>query len=287
MNGITPVARKALSLERDGVFRLLVVMTALLGWVVALGVGGSLMMHGLYKVWRLERSQMVQVYLQPDTDAAALQAAQVEITRVPGVGNVEIVPPDQLMALLAPYGGDMSGLPLPQVLEIRTGEAFDRSLLDPVIQARFPAAEIDDAKPVLQAVARGVSVVQLVGVGLAAVMLMVMGLLVTLTVRAGLRAQRSTLELLQHIGATHKLVQKLVSQQVVERVALGWAWASAGAVAVTLVSVLLWPTLQAYVGWPIWISLAVAPALLPAVAWLTARVVVGRLLQPALAEQGA
>lgn len=277
---VTPIARKALSLERDGIFRLLVVMTALLGWVVALGVGGTVMMHGLYNSWRLERTHMVQIYLQPDTDAGALQALQVEVSRLPGVQRVAPMAPDTLRELLAPYGANVEGLPLPLVLEVHTGDAFDRTLLEPLVQARFPGAEIDDAQPVLQAVAHGVTLIQLVGIGLALVMLLVMGLLVTLTVRAGLRAQRSTLELLQHIGATQKLVQALVSRQVLERVILGWALAGAGAVAVMLAGVMSWPMLQPYTTWPVWGGLALAPALLPLVAWLTAMVVVKRLVQP-------
>jgi cell division protein FtsX len=110
-------------------------------------------------------------------------------------------------------------------------------------------------------------------------MMGMMSVLVTLTVRAGLRAQRSTLELLQHIGATQALVQQLVSRQVMERAVLGWALASAGAVAVMMVAVVLWPSVGAYVGWGVWLGLAVAPALLPAVAWVTSRVVVARLTQ--------
>lgn len=280
MSVVTPIARKALSLERDGVFRLLVVMTALLGWVVALGVGGAVLMNGVYGAWQLERMQMVQIYLPPDVEEGAVKALQVEVGRIPGVLAVAPVEADSLRALLAPYGGDVEALPLPHVLDVRTGDAFDRSLLDPLVVARFPSAELDDAKPVLQAVARGVRLVQVVGVGLAVVMAVVMGLLVTLTVRAGLRAQRSTLELLQHIGATQRLVQQLVSYQVLERVLLGWALASASAVAVMLVAVAVWPSLQTYVGWPVWVGLALAPAMLPGVAWVTARVVVQRLVQP-------
>lgn len=276
---ISPTARKALSLERDGVFRLLVVMTALLGWVVALGAGGTLLMHHLYGAWKLERERTLLVYLMPDSDAAAVQQFEVEAERLPGVEKVGAVPQADLQALLTPYGGDSGApLPLPQVVRLTLGKGFDRQLFDPLVKSRFPTAEVDDAQPVLLAVSHGVRLVQVLGVGLAAMMAVVMALLVTLTVRAGLRAQRGTLELLQHLGATQGLVMRLVAGQVLERALLGWALAGAGAVAVMLAGVLFWPVLDPYLDGYVWAALAVGPGLLPLVAWLTARVVVHRLL---------
>lgn len=280
MAALTPTAKKALSLERDGVFRLLVVMTALLGWVVALGCGGALMMHKVYGDWKLERSQTLMVYLLPDSDAAQVQALEVDLGRLPGVAQVDAVAAADLADLLEPYVGDTAGLPLPQVLEVRTGEGFDRSLFDPVVKARFATAEVDDAQPVVQAVARGVRLVQVVGLALAVLMALVMALLVTLTVRAGLKAHRSTLELLQHLGATRGLVMQLVSSQVVGRAMSGWVLASGGAALALGAGMAWWPVLQGYVAWPVWVGIVVAPAMLPLVAWLAARAVVRRMVQP-------
>lgn len=278
---LTPTARKALSLERDGVFRLLVVMTALLGWVTALGCGGALMMHRVYADWRLERSQTLMVYLLPDSEMAQVQALQVDMSRLPGVANVQAVPAADLADLLKPYAGDVAGLPLPQVLRVRTAEGFDRSLFDPVVKARFATAEIDDAQPVVQAVARGVRLAQIVGLVLALLMALVMGLLVTLTVRAGLKAHKSTLELLQHIGATHGLLAKLVSHQVVGRAITGWVLASGAALLALAAGLAWWPALREYVDWPVWLAVVAGPALLPLVAWIAARSVMKRLMQPA------
>jgi cell division protein FtsX len=187
-----------------------------------------------------------------------------------------------LQALLTPYTGGADAasptLPLPQVVRMELTKGFDRNLFDPVVKARFPNAEVDDAQPVLAAVSHGVRLVEMVGLGLTLMMAVVMALLVTLTVRAGLRAHRGTLELLQHLGATQGLVMKLVSSQVLERALLGWALAGAGAVAVMLGGAFFWPVLSAYLGYDVWGALAFAPALLPLVAWVTARAVVRRLL---------
>lgn len=278
---VTAPARKALSLERDGVFRLLVVMTALLGWVVALGAGGTLLLHGLYGEWKLQRESTVMVYLMPDTPAVDVEGLKGQLGGLPGVQGVEVVPQADLAALLAPYIGgnpDNPAVPLPQVVEVQTGAGFDRQLLDPVVKERFPTAEVDDAQPVLTAVARGVRLAQVLGIGLALLMVGVMVLLVTLTVRAGLRAQRSTLELLQHLGATGTLLTRLVAGQVLQRVLLGWALAGAGAVAVMLIGAFVWPQVQPVLTPVVWVGLALAPGLLPLAAWFTARRVVGGLL---------
>jgi cell division transport system permease protein len=281
---VTAPARKALSLQRDGVFRLLVVMTALLGWVVALGAGGTLLLHGLYGEWKLQRESTVMVYLMPDTPPAEVEALRAAVAGLPGVAAAEIVPQADLAALLQPYigGADSApAVPLPQVLEVRAGSGFDRQLLDPVVKERFPTAEVDDAQPVLAAVARGVQLAQMLGIGLALLMVGVMSLLVTLTVRAGLRAQRSTLELLQHLGATGSLLTRLVAGQVLQRVLLGWALAGAGAVAVMLAGAFVWPQVQPVLTPAVWIALALAPGLLPLAAWFTARRVVRGLLMRA------
>lgn len=281
---VTAPARKALSLERDGVFRLLVVMTALLGWVVALGAGGTLLLHGLYGEWKLQRERTVMVYLMPETPAVDVEGLRAQLADLPGVQQVEVVPQADLAALLAPYiggGNDAPAVPLPQVVEVRAGSGFDRQLLDPMVKERFPTAEVDDAQPVLAAVARGVRLAQVLGVGLALMMVGVMVLLVTLTVRAGLRAQRSTLELLQHLGATGTLLTRLVAGQVLQRVLLGWALAGAGAVAVMLGGAFVWPQVQPVLTPAVWVGLAVAPGLLPLAAWFTARKVVRGLLTKA------
>lgn len=280
MAGVTATARKALSLQRDGVFRLLVVLTALLGWVVALGAAGTVLMHDVYGDWRLERAQTLMVYLLPDSEAAAVRALQVDVARLPGVKTVQVANPADLMDMLEPYVGDGAGLPLPQVLEVSTADGFDRSLFDPVVKARFATAEIDDAQPVVQAVARGVRLVQVGGIALAVMMAVVMVLLVTLTVRAGLRAHKNTLELLQHLGATQGLVTKLVATQVVERALVGWILAALGAAAALGLGMWAWPVLPPYVQPQVWGALVLAPAVLPLVAWLAARRVVKQLVQP-------
>ncbi len=278
MKRLNPTAVKALSLERDGIFRLLVVMTALLGWVVALGAAGTVMMVNLYGDWRLDREQTLMVYLLPDSESGAVQTLRRNIAALPGVESATDMPAADLAAMLAPYVGSNMTLPLPQVLQVKTGNGFDRALFDPVVTAAFPTAEIDDAQPVLSAVAHGVRMVQTGGVALAFVMAAIMGLLVTLTVRAGLRAQRSTLELLQHLGATHTAIRALVCQQVLDRVLLGWALAGVGAVGIMLGSRFIWPMLADVLVWNVWLVLALAPIALPLVAWLTARTVVDKLL---------
>ena len=54
-------AKKALSLKKDSVFKLLVVMTILLGWLSAVGSGGLVGLENLYNKWKLEQSSQISV----------------------------------------------------------------------------------------------------------------------------------------------------------------------------------------------------------------------------------
>ena len=69
---MNPLVGKALALKREGIFGLLLVLTALLGWVVALGCGGALLLQEAYSRWSLERQQVVTVYLPADSEPSAV-----------------------------------------------------------------------------------------------------------------------------------------------------------------------------------------------------------------------
>lgn len=270
--------RKALSFSGDGMFGLLVMMTALLGWLVALGVGGALVMQNVYGNWQLSRQETMMVYLPPDTDNAAVVRLVQNLTPMTGVKQAAQVAPDTVKEWLAPYLPTGGGLPLPVVLEVGVKADSDRAMLTQLVQSKFPTAEIDDAQTVLQTVARGVRAVQAVGLGLVLITAAVMLLLVVLAVRAGLRGQRHTLALMQQLGATDKLVVTTVAGQVGSRCIAGWLVASSVALMCMLVTVLAWPTLRPFVDAKVWVGIAFGPLWLPLVAWLTARMVAAKVV---------
>lgn len=271
LNPIAKSARKALSLEKDAVFRLLVVMTALLGWVAALGGAGLMTLENVYRAWELAQQSRLSVYLLSDTPAEEVSKLKADVLQLPGVVDVQELSRVQVERLLAPYLEAETQVPLPVVLDIGVRESIDRKALEQTIRQRFPAAEIDDARNLLEAVSRGVRVAQIATLVLSSVMVAIMVMLVSLTVRAGLRGQRASLAILQYIGATDEFVTRLVTRQVVLRSLLGWVFASILA-GITLAAVLLvWPGLKIYLSPMVFITLVVMPLLLPVVAYLTAQ----------------
>jgi cell division transport system permease protein len=274
------IPRAALSLNKDGIFKLLMLMTALLGWVIALATAGSLMMHEVYSRWQLGTANTLNVYLPADADATTLATLEQTLSQMQHVMRVEIVPPEQVQAVVAPYVGNAAELPLPVVLEVEVDQQHGmQQALSGAVQPLFATAEVDDSGPVLNAVAGGVRVMQSIGLGLAGVMAILMALLVMLTVQVGLRAQSATLHVLLHLGATDARLLREVVAQVLERTMLGWLMAVSAAAAILATSAFVRPELASVIPINVWLGLLVAPLVLPGVAVLVAAAVAGQVLR--------
>lgn len=262
--------RAALDLRADGIFNLLVVLTALLGAVLALSAGGGVLLQKIYGAWSLDRQQTIAIYLPADANNDAVEKLVGELRTQAGVGEVKRMQETELRNLLHPYGDVSAGLPLPVVLDVKMDNDASRGAVESAVKAAFGSAELDDARLLLSTVAQGVRWLQGMVVGTAAVMLVLMAVLIVLTVRTGLQARKNTLALLRQMGATDDWLARAVVAQVMGRCMLGWALASAVAVALLLAVAFSWPVVGTYLTWPVWGGLAAAPVLLVAVATLAA-----------------
>jgi len=267
---IAQSAKKALSLKKDSIFRLLVVMTALLGWVTGVGAGGLSGLENLYQQWQLEQKSKISVYLLADSDAEKISQMKGDLRALLGVEDIGVLATEKTEELLAPWFEGEKNFPLPIVLEVTVDRILDRESFDGLIHRDFPEAEIDDARSLLVAVSRGVRFAQIVTIGFAVVMFMVMALLVSLTVRAGLRGKMHSLAILQYVGATDRFIVSLVTRQVMVQSVKGWF----GAAVLSLLSVFAvqhW--LQAatpYISEVVWASVVVVPFVLVFIATVSA-----------------
>ena len=111
----------ALNLKSSGIFRLLVVTTALLGGVIALGGASAAMLQGLYSGWQLSRSNILTVYLPPEANADALTQLAQSLPTLQGVTAVTPVSQQQVQGWLGPVVSNTQmntlNLPLPTVIE--------------------------------------------------------------------------------------------------------------------------------------------------------------------------
>lgn len=277
---IAQSAANALSLKRDTVFRLLVIMTALLGWIAGLFAGGLMGLENVYNQWQLHQQSHISVYLMADSDEQEVMALAKELNQIKGVQNVSRLSRSETIALLEPYFNDDTRLPVPVVLDARVKPNFNRSLFDKRVQRRFPTAEIDDARGMLSSIAKGVRLAQGTVIALALVVFTIMTVVVSLTVRAGLRGQKESLSIMQYVGATDNFLASLITRQVLGRSFIGWVIACGLACISLLLAVGGWHSLIPYFDHKVWLSAIGAPLLLLAAsvltAWWTARSVIRR-----------
>lgn len=270
---IAKSAKKALSLRKDTVFRLLVVMTVLLGWLSAVGSGGLVSLENLYKSWQLEQSSQISVYLLADTKDADLKKMNRELESLQGVIEVKRLSVEGTKSLLAPYFEGENDFPLPVVLDILVNNTLQRTQFDAKIHKQFPAAEIDDARSLLTKVSKGVRFAQASTFGFALVLFVIMALLVSLTVKAGLRGKQDSLAVLQYVGATDGFITRLIVRQVFLRSLLGWLLASVLACGTLFGMGAAYPQFEQYLSQDVYIGAVLAPLVLVVVAvvaaWIT------------------
>ncbi|PZP39434.1 MAG: hypothetical protein DI585_04125 [Pseudomonas fluorescens] len=274
----TSPVTQALNLKAAGIFRLLVLTTALLCGVIALGAASAAMLQGLYTSWQLERSGSLTVYLPPEADNAAVQQLAQSLPTLQGVTRAEALAPQQVRAWLGPIAQENANLPLPTVLEIGLTDSTDLNTLTAQIRQAFPVAEIDDHKPLLEQVGGAVRSLQTSIAGLAVAMLALMALLITLTTRTGLQAQSSTLHLLVQLGAHDGVITRSVCTQVLGRTLAGYALGTATAGVLLLAASQFMPALSLHIGVGTITALLIAPLLLPALALGTAALTTRNLL---------
>jgi cell division protein FtsX len=266
-------AKKALCLQKDSVFRLLVVMTVLLGWLSAVGSGGLVGLENLYKKWQLEQNSQISVYLLADAPQDEIKKLSRELELVQGVIQVKNVNPEKTKALLSPYFEGESDFPLPVILDITVNETLKREAFDAKVAKTFPEAEIDDARSLLLTVSKGVRFAQASTFAFALILFLIMALLVSLTVKAGLRGQKEALAVLQYVGATDGFITKLVVRQVFIRSLVGWFLASLLACLTLYAMGESYPNFKEFINADVYTGALITPIVLVVVAliaaWLT------------------
>lgn len=268
----------ALNLRAAGIFRLLVITTALLGGVIALGGASAAMLQGLYNNWQLARAHSLTVYLPPEADATALSQLADSLPTLQGVTAVTPVSQQQVQTWLGPVVSNTANLPLPTVIDVAFTEGTDPAPILAHIKQSFPTAEVDDHQPLLEQVSGAVRGLQIAMAVLGGAMLALMALLITLTTRTGLQAQGATLHLLVQLGATDSVLARSVCAQVLGRTFAGYTLGTGIAAALLLTASRLMPALALHLTPLVWATLAFTPLLLPFLAIVTAALTTRQLL---------
>ena len=249
--------------------RLLVALIAAMALFATCALAGHEAVSQLAKRWQQGANAAVTVQI-PNPTPARMEAALEVLRALPAVREAQAVDTARMAELLRPWLGDVAGLPLPGVIELRLADlAADPVLIGDRVAEAVPGA-VTEAHGVfvarLAAVARAVSAAALAALLLVAV---VGASVVVLAVRAGIAARRDSVMVLHMLGAADR--------DIAGRFARRTAWlAVLGAIlGVALAAALLWALSQ--LAGPMlpeitpqdlpWIALAAIPISAALIAW--------------------
>jgi cell division transport system permease protein len=249
--------------------RLLVALIAAMALFATCALAGHEAVSQLAKRWQQGANAAVTVQI-PNPTPARMEAALEVLRALPAVREAQAVDPARMAELLRPWLGDVAGLPLPGVIELRLADlAADPVLIGDRVAEAVPGA-VTEAHGVfvarLAAVARALSAAALAALLLVAV---VGASVVVLAVRAGIAARRDSVMVLHMLGAADR--------DIAGRFARRTAWlAVLGAIlGVALAAALLWglsqlasPMLPEITPQDLpWLALAAIPISAASIAW--------------------
>ncbi|MCZ8143626.1 MAG: cell division protein FtsX [Acetobacteraceae bacterium] len=184
--------------------RLLVALIAAMALFATCALAGHEAVSQMAKRWQQGANAAVTVQI-PNPTPARMEAALGALRALPAVREAQAVDPGRMAELLRPWLGDVAGLPLPGVIELRLADlAADPVLIGDRVAEAVPGA-VTEAHGVfvarLAAVARALSAAALMVVLLVAV---VGASMVVLAVRAGIAARRDSVMVLHMLGAADR-----------------------------------------------------------------------------------
>jgi cell division transport system permease protein len=137
-----------------------------------------------------------------------------------GVMEVEVIGPDEMEAMLAPWLGSgisLEDMELPTLVDVTThmqGDtaSINHTMLQSKLQRLAPGATVEDRGPWMKHLARGSAVLQWLLVAVALMLLACIAALIALVARTSLKLHFQTVSLLHMFGATDEYIVKQFQQ---------------------------------------------------------------------------
>ncbi|MFO0401120.1 MAG: cell division protein FtsX [Alphaproteobacteria bacterium] len=218
--------------------RLLVALIAAMALFATCALAGHEAVSQLAKRWQQGANAAVTVQI-PNPTPARMEAALGALRALPVVREAQAVDPSRMADLLRPWLGDVTGLPLPGVIELRLADlAADPVLIGDRVAEAVPGA-VTEAHGVfvarLAALARALSAAALAAMLLVAV---VGACVVVLAVRAGIAARRDSVMVLHMLGAPDRDIAWRFARRT------AWLALSGGLLGVALAVGVVWVLVQ-------------------------------------------
>ncbi|WP_207456331.1 hypothetical protein [Azospirillum sp. SYSU D00513] len=282
-----------LPLARDATGRFLTWITALMVYLAALALAGTLLVSDMAGRWDRGLAGGLTVQVAPLAEAGAasleerVETAVKVLSATPGVTAATTLTPEDTARLLEPWLGPAAAdplLPMPRLIDVVTDGTVDTRALDERLGAEAPGSTLDDHAVWLSDLRAFASALQIAALGIVLLIGGAAVVAVVFAVRSGLAIHRHVVELLHLMGATDRYVARQFEAHVMNLTLKG-GLLGLGLAAATLAGIhhasaglragLLPDT--ALAPWQ-WLTLAAVPAAACLLAVVTARWTVLRTL---------
>lgn len=270
--------RDPLGLRRALAGWLLPALVAAMALLAAMALTGAQGAGSLAARWEQAAAGQILVQLPPEGLGPALD----RLSALPGVASATPVPDARLREFLRPWLGEVPGLPLPAMVEMRISDPSAETAIR-AAAADIPGALVEErGEAVTQAlrVAHGVRGLAWV---ILAIIVLVATALVAVATRAGISARSQTITILHELGARDSDIAGRFARR------LGWlcTLGALGGLAIALPA--LWLLADAAI--PVamarpagladlpWWGLLSLPLVAGTIGWITARLTVGAWLR--------
>lgn len=262
--------RDPLGLRRALADRLLPALVGAMALLAALGLAGAEGAGRLAERWQAGAAGQLLLQLPPDAEVGPIVE---RLAALPGTREAALVPDERLRQLMAPWLGEIPGLPLPRMIAITLRQETDQTAFMDVVQS-IPGAQLETQGAAVQQALRLAEGLRALSVAMLGVIGLVGAALVAVATRAGIAARRETILILHELGARDSDIAGRFARRLARLCALGAAGGAALAVpalwalADQAIPVVL--AREATAADLPWAALAALPFMAAAIGWATA-----------------
>jgi cell division transport system permease protein len=194
--------------------RSLVIVVAIMTFLAAMTAGTVELIASASSSWRADISREVTIQVRPragrDIEQDVVRAAALA-RAAPGVSEVRINGKKESERLLEPWLGaglDISELPVPRLIEVRTSGQPDFQGLRRQLLEQTPTASLDDHRLWVQRLGAMASAMVGIGVIVMALVLVATALAIAFATRGAMAGNRNIIEVLNLVGASDGFIAR-------------------------------------------------------------------------------
>lgn len=205
--------RYALPLNRARAPRLLCLVLALMAYVAALGAAGLVAIRDSLRAPDNALATTLTLQVPADASQARLRTVMALLHQTAGIGSVRQLGNTETARLLTPWLGPsapIDNLPVPHLIEIRTGPARDMDLatLRRQLAAVVPQARLEDHRILLDGMRRSAVFLEAILAAALTIGLALIAFLTVFAMRARLAIEQPGIELAHLLGAADRAISR-------------------------------------------------------------------------------